>query len=127
MNNELMSYVNESGHSILTAHYLKKRGTCCKSACLHCPYGFTLKKNGLTFHDVDEKDSSIIDKIISDSGNSSINWKEFSFDNIKLIKLKSQLCGVLLKNHLVVKHLYLKPEFQHQGLSKEIVESYYFI
>lgn len=127
MNKELMSYINENGQSVLTAHYLKKRGSCCKSACLHCPYGYTLKKSGLTFHDVNENDSELIDKIIIDSGEVVKNWKEFSFDNIKLVKLKHQLCGILLKNHLVVKHLCLKPEFQHQGLNKEIVESYYFI
>ncbi|MEM6723947.1 MAG: DUF5522 domain-containing protein [Bacteroidota bacterium] len=25
---------------VLTAHYLEKRGYCCKNGCRHCPYGF---------------------------------------------------------------------------------------
>ncbi len=33
-------YFDEDGLMILTEHYLKKRGHCCKSGCLNCPYGF---------------------------------------------------------------------------------------
>ena len=28
-----------SGLFVLTAAYLKKRGTCCGNGCRHCPYG----------------------------------------------------------------------------------------
>ncbi|TVR23733.1 MAG: hypothetical protein EA389_12420 [Ilumatobacter sp.] len=27
-----------SGFSVLTAHFLAARGTCCDSGCRHCPY-----------------------------------------------------------------------------------------
>lgn len=45
-------YIDQtSGRWVFTAHYLSKRGYCCKNACRHCPFGYTkdavgcLKKN----------------------------------------------------------------------------------
>lgn len=32
--------INEDGNLVFTAHYLKKRGHCCQSGCLNCPYGY---------------------------------------------------------------------------------------
>ena len=32
-------YKDDQGLVILTESYLKNRGYCCKSGCLHCPYG----------------------------------------------------------------------------------------
>lgn len=37
---EGVDYYIEKGRYVFTAHYLKKRGYCCKSGCRHCPYGF---------------------------------------------------------------------------------------
>jgi hypothetical protein len=31
-------YYLEDGRIILTERYLKKRGKCCSSGCIHCPY-----------------------------------------------------------------------------------------
>ena len=31
--------INDDGNLVFTAHYLKKRGYCCQSGCLNCPYG----------------------------------------------------------------------------------------
>lgn len=31
----------ENGNFVLTEHYLKKRGFCCKNGCRHCPYKLT--------------------------------------------------------------------------------------
>jgi hypothetical protein len=36
-------YLNENGYMVFTEKYLLDRGTCCKSCCKHCPYGY--KKN----------------------------------------------------------------------------------
>jgi hypothetical protein len=33
-------YFDDDGLMILTATYLRKRGHCCESGCLNCPYGF---------------------------------------------------------------------------------------
>lgn len=32
--------INEDGNLVFTAHYLLKRGHCCQSGCLNCPYGY---------------------------------------------------------------------------------------
>jgi len=40
-------YYNEEGYRVFTAQYHLKRGHCCKSGCLHCPYGYD--KNTDTF------------------------------------------------------------------------------
>ena len=34
-------YRDEDGLMVLTESYLKSRGYCCKSACKHCPYGYS--------------------------------------------------------------------------------------
>ncbi|MDX5320242.1 MAG: DUF5522 domain-containing protein [Bacteroidota bacterium] len=33
-------YYNERGLMVFTEKYHLERGYCCKSGCLHCPYGF---------------------------------------------------------------------------------------
>lgn len=35
---ENTDYYFENGLMVLTAHFLKKRGYCCKNDCRHCPY-----------------------------------------------------------------------------------------
>ena len=35
---EGIDYYYENGLMVLTAHFLKKRGSCCGSGCRHCPY-----------------------------------------------------------------------------------------
>lgn len=121
-----LSYETPEGYTVFTSQYLKNKGTCCKSACLHCPYGFTLKKHGLQFQEIKEEDFPEVEAILKDSGQNVVDWKPFWPENIQFILLKNHICGVLLKNHIVIKHLYLKPYFQDQGLSKEMVEAYLF-
>ncbi len=122
-----LTYETPDGYTVFTSQYLKNKGTCCKSACLHCPYGFTLKKHGLQFKEVSLEDASLIETILSESGQSNgIEWKTFLPDNIRLIFIKDTVCGFFLKNHIQIKHIYLKPHFQDQDLSKEMVEAYFF-
>ncbi|MCY7408760.1 MAG: DUF5522 domain-containing protein [Chitinophagales bacterium] len=33
-------YINKDGLFVFTEAYHLRRGYCCKSGCLHCPYGF---------------------------------------------------------------------------------------
>lgn len=35
---ENIDYYFENGLMVLTEHFLKKRGYCCKNGCRHCPY-----------------------------------------------------------------------------------------
>ncbi len=122
-----LSYLSPEGYTVFTSQFLKNRGTCCKTACLHCPYGHTLKKHGLEFSLIAQEDHTLIDSIMGESGLAAIDWKPFLPENIQLIKLKGIVCGFMLKNHIVVKQVFLKPQFQNQGLSKDIIESYFFI
>lgn len=36
-------YINEDGNYVFTKEYHLKRGHCCKSGCLHCPYVYKKK------------------------------------------------------------------------------------
>jgi Family of unknown function (DUF5522) len=36
-------YINERGLFVFMEAYHLKRGFCCESGCLHCPYGFKKK------------------------------------------------------------------------------------
>ena len=36
-------YINEQGLWVFTSDYHLRRGYCCGSGCLHCPYGFSKK------------------------------------------------------------------------------------
>ncbi|RYZ70886.1 MAG: hypothetical protein EOP09_05435 [Proteobacteria bacterium] len=36
-------YLDELGRFVFTETYHLKRGSCCKSGCRHCPYGFNDK------------------------------------------------------------------------------------
>ncbi|PID71087.1 MAG: hypothetical protein CSA39_06645 [Flavobacteriales bacterium] len=36
-------YFNEKGYRVFTEKYHLKRGYCCQSGCLHCPYGYDKK------------------------------------------------------------------------------------
>jgi hypothetical protein len=120
-----MSYTNEEGNLVFTSTYLKNRGTCCKTACLHCPYGFTTKKLGLQFREVAPSEEEKFQKYLSFSS-APIDLTLFPAEHRQWVLLKDHICGVVLKNHIVIKHLILDPHFESQGISKELVESYYF-
>ena len=121
-----LTYQTPDGYTVFTAQYLINKGTCCRSACLHCPYGFTIKKHGLQFKEVREEDFPQIEAIIEESGIQNLDWKSFSLENIRFILLKEQVCGFFLKNHIVIKHLVLRTHFKQQNISRELVESYFF-
>ncbi len=33
-------YINEDGNTVFTEEFHLRRGYCCESGCLHCPFGF---------------------------------------------------------------------------------------
>lgn len=37
-------YINDKGLFVFTETYHLKRGFCCESGCLHCPYDFKKKE-----------------------------------------------------------------------------------
>ena len=126
MSSEAKTYEDEQGLTVFTSAFLTARKTCCKTACLHCPYGFTLKKLGLQFADCPPERIDEAKAILKEVGQEAVDLSPFLPDNVKFIIIKDRVCGLLTKNHIVIKGLYLRPHFQQQGLSKEMVESYYF-
>jgi hypothetical protein len=121
------SYESAEGFNVFTSNFLKARGTCCKSGCLHCPYGYTLKKFGLQFDDWSEDKLGLAQNFIQESTQPQFDLQQFAPEHRKFIKLKDQICGIMFKNHIVVKAVFLGEHFRDQGLSKEMIESYYFI
>ncbi len=108
-------------YKAVPAEVHRKRGSCCKSGCIHCPYGFTIKKYGLKFQDLESDNDSRLQKF-----EISINIDEFTLEDYKFVYLKETLCGIIRKDKLFVREFELLVEFRDQGIDKPIIESYYF-
>ena len=109
-------------HIPRTSDVLKKR-TCCKTGCLHCPYGFVIKKFGLKFYEPEILPLEDFELLKEDL---ALDLAQFPELQLKIIALKGVVCGIMLHNHIVVKHLFLLKAFQEQTISRELVESYFF-
>ncbi|MFZ4714628.1 MAG: DUF5522 domain-containing protein [Bacteriovoracaceae bacterium] len=120
------SYLDQNGNSVFTSHYLKARKTCCKTACLHCPYGHTIKKMGIQFQDFSSDRSQEAGEILAGHNKTFENIQNQDHANIKFIILKEKVIGLFVKNHIVIKEFYLKERFRDQDISRELVESYFF-
>ncbi len=112
-----MNYTNKDGFNVMTAAFLRKKERCCKSSCLHCPYGHTVKKLGFVFKDYDESidQSEFEDDFFSDQ---TLVTKSFY--------LKEHFVGVFRANNIQIKKLYLNKRFRDQDIYKELIEAYYF-
>lgn len=96
----------------MSAEFLKARGRCCQSSCLHCPYGFTLKRFGLQFEALDE---------------SFVEFGPLGKDeNYHRVFLKGTVCAIIKVNRLFVLDIRYEVGFENQGLVKEVIESYFF-
>ena len=120
------SYLDKNGNSIFTSHYLKARKTCCKTACLHCPYGHTIKKNGIHFQEFKIDRTEEASDILAEFNKTFADIQNQDHANIKFMTLKDHVIGLFVKNHIIIKEFYLKERFRDQDISKELVESYFF-
>ncbi len=131
-------YINENGDSVFTAQFLRQRGSCCKSACLHCPYGFTLNKLGLKLAELSVDNQLAAQKIYNqyftkDDITSSLlgsafkansdSKPELSNKNFKVISLKDVVCGIVHVSNGHFKKLYLAEHFGDQGIDDARVRS----
>jgi hypothetical protein len=60
-----LTYENEEGNTVYTSQFLKNRGSCCKTNCLHCPYGTTLKNCGIQFQQAELGEMKEANQIIN--------------------------------------------------------------
>ena len=133
MNQLENSYQNKDGYTVMTSSFLKKRGSCCKSSCLHCPYGFTLRKPGLKLEALpNNPEQEVIDLYNQIYGSQTIannllgsafgkeknaDLKEFTY-----LSLKGTFCGLALIQNNQVHKLILKEHFNDQGITKAFIE-----
>jgi hypothetical protein len=142
MSDEL-SYINENGDSVHTSKYLSNRKSCCKTFCLHCPYGTTLKEHGLVFTKVtadpeslksansiikedegaDTLGSSMIDSAFG--GKKQTKISKYNYENFLLFSLKGYLSGVARLKQGEVKEVFLRTHFKNQGLDLPSVSTIY--
>ena len=143
-----LTYTNDRGESVYTSTYLLNRGTCCKTNCLHCPYGHTLKNFSIKIVPIEEKFIKQANEIITESKpvelsdlsllilaegfgkKSKVTGQHITLENFNdhaFAQFKDDICGVIkFSNKLSesnsgrgIKELYLKKEFQNQGLGIE--------
>jgi len=136
------SYITNDGLRIWTSEHLLKKGACCRSSCLHCPYGHTVKTIGLNISDYDDSYLEEMNQILEAQGHKKsqnialrlleeINEQKeqielFSMDKglIRIIKLKDFFCGFIFLSNGKVDQLFLKSEFQFQGITKSVVREF---
>jgi hypothetical protein len=146
-NNEL-SYTNSDGDTVFTSTYLKNRGTCCRTNCLHCPYGHTLKNYPIEIQEIKTEQIQVANEIVTETNpvemsalsmsllagafgkKEKLKAQHVTLDNINSFAFgtfKGVICSViefstkLSESHAgrPVKELFLKKEFQDQGLGIE--------
>ncbi len=136
-------YINEEGNNVHTSQFLKNRGSCCKTNCLHCPYGTTLSNFGLEFIQLTNEDMAEANAIIKanqppDSetlGQSLLQEAfgkskkaevtKFNFEDFYFVTLKGHKAGLVKKGRLQLKELFLKEHFKEQGLDLATVASFF--
>lgn len=145
-----LTYIDESGNTVFTSAYLRKRGTCCKTNCLHCPFGHTLKNHSIKLIEMKEVHIKYANEIIRDTkpielsdlsqsilssafGKKKIRIhyvSEENLNNFAFGEFKNVICAIVefsnklseSSNGKAIKNLYLKKEFQDQGLDIEHIE-----
>jgi hypothetical protein len=142
MIDELDTYtLPETGEMIFTSHFLKKRGRCCRSSCLHCPYGHTLEKINFEIRDYEPEQKLYLDKVLNEneynkplsvadsllsqnlgSKRKSIDLSEFAPSDIKMIYLKKYFVGFLTLTEGKLDQYFLGKQFQFQQIERHHVE-----
>jgi hypothetical protein len=105
--------------TVISLESLKAKPSCCKSACMNCPYGYTVKKHGLLFKKIDYDQLKAINRYFSlDIG---LNYKSY-----ELVILKGYLVAIAKMDEMFVQEMLVHPLIHKTVITKELVESYYF-
>lgn len=152
-NKEQLSYTDSNGDTVFTSAYFRKRGTCCQTNCLHCPFGHTLKNFAIEIVELQTKDIQLANEIVTDSNpvqlsdlsmsllagafgkKEKLKTQHVTMDNINnfaLGQFKGVICAVIefstklseSSSGRSVKELFLKKEFQDQGLGIEHIKKF---
>ena len=137
-----LTYENKKGEMVKTSLFLKNRGTCCKTKCLHCPYEFTLEKLGLQFESLTDERIAEAQDIINSNGpaeesiTASLLASAFgptkkktvlspsNKQDYRFILIKDQVCGLLKIGKIQATEIYLLKHFQDQGISLSVANCY---
>lgn len=129
-----LSYKNKDGYTVLTAKYHRNRGTCCKTSCLHCPFGHTQKNLGFGVFEITDaniataqsildqnqvNESSVAGSLLAGAfgkPKDKIVINNSNKDNYRLITLKDFDCGVIEVNDNQLVKVYLEKKFQDQNI-----------
>lgn len=133
MKNDDLTYIDDDGNTVFKTQFHRNRGRCCKSTCLHCPYGTTIEKLGLKFENSNEtKTKELFDKlyVIDDftsnlMGNAFGNVKKIKFDATEfyILYLKGVECGIAQVVDRKVKSFKLLEHFLDQGIDKDVLQT----
>jgi hypothetical protein len=132
-------YALPDGRSVFTTEFLKNRGNCCKSSCLHCPYGFTLDSFGIKFQET--LDREFINKVLKDNGEGqdytsrmlqqnlgnkkAFDLSKYSDDEIMILEMKSTLCGFVIIENNEMTQMFLEVHFKNQGITLDKVKEFF--
>jgi len=124
-----LSYTNGEGDTVFTSQYLKNKKSCCKSSCLHCPYGHTVRTLGVQVEELADSNLSAATEIYdvffkkdlvtsnllaSAFGNNS--KLELSGRNFKVLLLKNTVIGLVEHKSGEYRNHYLGHYFSDQGI-----------
>lgn len=131
-----LSYEDVNGNTIFTSQYFRNRGSCCKSGCLHCPYGYTLKTIGVKVSKIGEDNNDEAKKFFKDyieqdaiASNLLANAfggkqaKKWDSQNYLRLTLKGYFCGLVEINNGEYQKHHLRPEFRDQGINDAYIRS----
>ena len=116
----------------LSSQFLRSKGTCCKSNCLHCPYGTTLKNIGIKIEKKHTQANEIFKSLyLQDQFTSSLignafgKTKSVEFDDKKylVLSLKGIPCGMLEQDSGQFIGFKLLSDFEDQGITESYLRS----
>lgn len=109
-------YTNEMGMTVFTSTFHKQRGNCCLAACLHCPYGYSIEKEGFSFEKIYIGNCEEAKKI----------YPKDNYENFLLVTHKGFSAALVKVDSGQIKDLYLGQYFTEMGITKELLQKYLF-
>ena len=128
-------YINEDGLTVFTSDYHRKKGSCCHSNCLHCPFGTTLKNFGVKIHLSNEENKQMRDNLFQilfgapDGvmgellGEAFGKPKNQKVSDYQLLTLKDVPCGLIRLEQGRVVEYKLLGVFSNQGIDESYLNS----